>query len=103
MVLLKGGGEDTNLENMEALYASVHSWGTEEDDDIPFTSWKGVGEHQDPVEPTSSSANFATVFLEVTSLLNSSAERTVILNDITQDNNKVLGDKINKTVKFNSL
>ena len=43
------------------------------------------------------------VFPEMASLLNSCVERTVILNDITQDNNKVLGDDINKTVKFHML
>ena len=30
-------------------------------------------------------------------------ERTVILNDITQDKNKVLGDENNETVKFHRL
>ena len=43
------------------------------------------------------------MFLEVTSLLNSCVEQTVILNDITQEKNKVLGDKINKNVKFRRL
>ena len=43
VVLLKGGGEDTNLENMEALYASIRSWGTEEEDDTHFSiiKWSG--------------------------------------------------------------
>ena len=49
------------------------------------------------------SANFAAVFQEVTSLLNYRVERTVILNDITKDNNKVPGDKINETVKIHRL
>ena len=40
------------------------------------------------------------MFPEVASLINSCVERTVILNDITQENNKVLGDKSNKTVKL---
>ena len=44
VVLQKGGGEASKLENMEYEYASVHSWGTEEEDEITFTSWKGVGE-----------------------------------------------------------
>ena len=43
------------------------------------------------------------VFLDVANLLNSRVECTVILNDITQDKNKVLGDEINKTVKFQRL
>ena len=43
------------------------------------------------------------VFTEVASLLNYHVERTVILNEITQDNNKVLSDKINKNVKFHRL
>ena len=34
------------------------------------------------------------------SLLNCYVEWEGILNDITHDNNKVLGDKSNKTVKF---
>ena len=44
VVFLKGVGESTNPENMEDLYASVRSWGTEEEDDIPFPDWKGVDE-----------------------------------------------------------
>ena len=43
------------------------------------------------------------VFPEVASLLNYRVERTVILNDIIQDNNKVLGYDSNKTVKFHIL
>ena len=43
------------------------------------------------------------MFTEVASLLNYRAERTVILNDITQDNNKVLGYDRNKTVKLNRV
>ena len=31
VIFLTGGGEATNPENMEALYASVRSWGTEEE------------------------------------------------------------------------
>ena len=103
MVLPTGGGEATNPENMEALYASVRSWGTEEEGDIAFQSWKVVYEYQDPVDPTSLSANFGAVFMEVASLPNFRVERTVILNDITQDNNKVVGDERNDTVKFHRL
>ena len=84
MVFLTGVGEATNPEKIEDLYASVRSWSTEEEYDIPFPYWKGVDEYRDPVEPNSLSANFAAVFPEVSSLLNSRVERTVILNDITQ-------------------
>ena len=69
---------------MEALYASVQSLGKEEEVGITFTSCKGVDEYQDPVEPTSLSANFAAVFPDVASLLNSRVEWTVVLNEITQ-------------------
>ena len=37
VIFLTGGGEATNPDNIEALYAFVRSWGTEEEDDIPFT------------------------------------------------------------------
>ena len=37
------------------------------------------------------------------SLLNSCVERTVILDDITHDNNKVLKGKSNKAAKFHRL
>ena len=53
MVLPTGRGESKNPENMEALYSSVWSWGEEEEEEITFTSWKGVYEYRDPVEPTS--------------------------------------------------
>ena len=43
------------------------------------------------------------VLLEVENLLNHQVEHTVILNDITQDNNKVLGDKSSKNVKFHRM
>ena len=43
------------------------------------------------------------MFLEVASLLNYRVERTVILNEITQDNNKVLEEENEKTVKFHRL
>ena len=90
MLFPTDGGEATNTKNMEVLYVSVCSWGTEEYGNILFPSWKGFDKYGDPVEPTSLSANFAAVFPEVERLLNSCVERTVILNDITQDNNKVL-------------
>ena len=51
MLFPTGVGECTNLENMEALYASVRSWGTEEEYIIPFTDWNGVDEYRDPVDP----------------------------------------------------
>ena len=37
------------------------------------------------------------------SLLNSRVERTVILNDISQDNNNVLEENINEAVKFHRM
>ena len=43
----------------------------EEEDEIYFPTWKGVGDYRDPIDPTSLSANFEDVFPEVTSLLNS--------------------------------
>ena len=88
---------------MEALYASIWSWGTEEEDDIHLLYWKGVYEYQDPVEPTSLSANFDDVFPEVASLLNSRVLRIVILNEIAQDNNKVRGEKSNEIFKFHRM
>ena len=71
MVFLTGGGEATNPEKMEALYVSVQSWGTEEEDDIIFPYCKGVDDYRNPVYPYSLSANFSAVFPEVASLLNS--------------------------------
>ena len=65
MVFPIGGGEATNPENVEALHASVQSWGMEEEYDIPLTYWKVVDEYRDAVDPTSLSANFVAVFLEV--------------------------------------
>ena len=70
---------------------------------MPFPDWKGVDEYRYPVDPHPLSSNFAEVFPEVASLLNVRVKRTVILNDITQDNNKVLEDKSNKNVKFHRL
>ena len=98
-----GGCEATNPENMEALYASVQAWGTEEQGDIIFPYWKGVDEYQDSVDPNSLSSRFAAVFPEVASLLKYRVECTVILNEINQDNNKVLGDESNETDKFHRL
>ena len=43
----------------------------EEEYDIPLTYWKVVDEYRDAVDPTSLSANFVAVFLEVEILLNS--------------------------------
>ena len=42
MLFPTGGGEATNPENVEALYASVRSWYMEEEDNIPFPDCKGV-------------------------------------------------------------
>ena len=70
VVFPTGGGEAKNPENMEALYASVRSWCTEEEDGIHFPSCKVVDEYRDLVDPTSLSANFAAVFTDVESLLN---------------------------------
>ena len=52
VVFSTDGGESKTPENMEALYASVQSWGTEEEDDVPFPTWKGVDEYWEPVNPT---------------------------------------------------
>ena len=65
-----GGGEATSSENVEALYASIQSWGTEEEDEISSTDWKVVDKYRDPVEPTSPLANFAAVLPETKILLN---------------------------------
>ena len=92
MVFPTGGGEATKLENMGALYASVWSSGTEEEDKITFTDWKGVDEYRDLVDTTSLSANFTAVFPEEVSLLNTRVKQSVIINDTNQDNNKVLED-----------
>ena len=62
MVLPTGGGEATNPKNIRALYASVWSWGTEKEEDIPFPFWKGVEEYREPVDPTSLSAKFVAFF-----------------------------------------
>ena len=99
-VFLMGGGGATSPENVKALYAFVCSRDKKEQYNIPFVDWKRVGEYWDPVDPTSLSANFAAMFLEVESLINSFVEWSSILNDITQDKNKVLEDEINETVKF---
>ena len=62
-----------------------------------------VDEYRDPVYPTSLSASFVAVFQEVEILLNYHVEHTVILNDITQENNKVQEDKSNGAVKFHRM
>ena len=85
---------------MEALYASVRSWGMKEEDGIPFPEWKGVDEYWDPVDPETLSTNFPDLFPEVSRLLNSCVERRVVLNDITQDKNKVLCDESSKNVNL---
>ena len=103
MVLSTGGGEATNPEKMEDLYASIRYWGMEEEDNTTFPSWKGDDDYQDPADPKALSANLAAVFPGVAILLNSRVERTVMLNEITQDNNKVQGDKINEIVKLHRL
>ena len=51
LVLPTGGGEATNPEKTEALYASVRSWVTEEEDGITLPSYKGVDEYREPVDP----------------------------------------------------
>ena len=61
VVLPTGGGEATNTEKIEDLYASVQSWGSEQEGNLPFPSWKGVDEYQYPVDLTSLSANFVAV------------------------------------------
>ena len=43
------------------------------------------------------------MFQEVASLLNSREEQTVIINGITQENNNVLVEKSNATVKFHKM
>ena len=103
VVLPTGGGEATNPENMGVLYASVLSWGMEEEENILLPDWKRVDEYRDPVDPNSLYAKFAAMFPELASLLNYCVECTLILNYITQDNNKVLRDKRNKTVNFHRL
>ena len=65
-----GWGEVTISESMEALYASVQSGGMKEVDDITLQYCKVFYEHREPVNPTSSSANFLAFLLEVASLLN---------------------------------
>ena len=62
----------------------------EEEDGITFPEWNAVYEYRHPVDTTSLSAKFAAIFVQVSSLLYSRVERTVILNYITQDSNNVL-------------
>ena len=90
MVFPTSGGEFANPENIEALYTSVRSLGTKEEDDISFPYWKGFDEYRDLVDPASLSDNLAAVFLEVLSLLNYRVEWTVTLYGITQNSNKFL-------------
>ena len=70
---------------------------------MPFPYCKVVDEYWNPVDPTPLSSNFAAVFLEVENLINYHVEHTVILNDISQDNNNFLQDESNKTVDFYRL
>ena len=51
MIFPTVGGESTNPENMEALHKYVHSWSTEEYDNIYLPSWNGVDQYCDSVEP----------------------------------------------------
>ena len=74
-----------------------------EEEGIPFTNWKGVYEYQEPVDLNSLSANFAVILQEVESLINSRTERKVILNDITQDKNKILEDERKCFFRFHRL
>ena len=60
-------------------------------------------QYRDPVEINSLSDNIVAVFLEVASLLNFCVEQIVILNDITQDKNKILEDKSKNNFKFHRL
>ena len=62
----------------------------EEEDEIHFILWKVIDDYRYTVGPISLSDNFEDVLPEVASLLNSRIECTVILNGITQGNNKVL-------------
>ena len=71
MVFPTGGGESKNLEKMEALYVYVRKWGMEEEDGIPFSSCKVVGEYWNSVDPTSLLDNYTTMFPELESLTNS--------------------------------
>ena len=58
VVFPTGGYEVTNLEMMESFNASKQSWDTEEEDNTPFTYWKGIDEYRDPIDSTSLTANF---------------------------------------------
>ena len=75
----------------------------EEEDYIHVPYWKGVDEYRDSVDPTSLSAIFAAVFLCAKILLYYHLQCTVILNGITQDNNRVLEEEINETVMFHRM
>ena len=52
------------------------------------------------LKPTNVLPNFEAIFPEVTSLLNSCVERTVILNEIPQDNKKSLSDEREKNSSY---
>ena len=69
LVFPTGGGEATKSGNMETLYAYVRSLGMEEEYVNPFLNWKRVGEYRYPVVNNSLLDNFASVFLDVSSLL----------------------------------
>ena len=62
-----------------------------------------MNEYQDPIEPTSLSANVFAVLPEVVRTLKFRREQTVILAGFSQDCNRVLKDKNNKTIKFHRL
>ena len=104
VVFQTGGGKATKSEKMEYIYIHPYCHGVQKKRTAYiFQYWKGVDKYQEPIETNSLSYNLADVFPEVASLINSHVEYTVIINDITQDNNKVLVEKINKTVKFHRL
>ena len=80
-----GVGEATNPEKMEALYDSIRTCGTEEQDNTPFPSCKVVYEYQDTVDLTSLSDEFAALFPEEEILLNACVEWTVMINNTTNE------------------
>ena len=55
---------------MKSVYAYVRSRGIEEEDSIPFPDCKVFEKYWYPVDPTSLSANFTSVFPEVARLIN---------------------------------
>ena len=84
-ILPTGSGEATRTENMKDSYVSIWSWGTEEEGGTTLPYQKGVDENWDPFDPTSLSAKFAAVFMQVKILLNYHVEQTVRHNGINQD------------------